>query len=122
MTKKEIFDKILGVAAEVCDVSTGSIINGCKEDDAVIARSVVVFWCYAAGFSTQDIAKQAGVSNATQVNNIKSKIEVYWTEKYIYHMILAEVGKKLAEYEDSIGEYFDYRKPLFHMSKITDKY
>lgn len=122
MTKKEIFDKILSVTAEVCDVTTESIINGCKEDDAVIARSVVVFWCYAAGFSTQDIAKQASVSNATQVNNIKSKIEVYWIEKYIYHMILAEVGKKLAEYADSIEEYFDYRKPLFHMSKITDKY
>ena len=122
MTKKEIFDKILGVAAEVCDVSSGSIINGCKEEDAVMARSIVVFWCYAAGFSTTDIAKQANVKNVTQVNNIKAKVEEYWVNKYIYHMVVSEVGKKLAGYADSIGEYFDYKKPLFHMSKITDKY
>lgn len=122
MTKKEIFNKICQVTAEVCDVTTDNIINGCKEDDAVMARSIVVFWCYAAGFGTQDIAKQARVSNATQVNNIKAKIEEYWCKKYIYHMIVSEVGKKLSEYANSIGEYFDYRKPLFHMSKITDKY
>lgn len=51
MTKLEFFNKILDTTAEVCNVTADEIMNGCRREDVCGARSIVVFWCNAAGFS-----------------------------------------------------------------------
>lgn len=119
MNKREIFDKICEVTSEVCYVGTVDIINGCKERDCVMARSVVVFWCNAAGFSASEIAKLANVRNVTQVNNIIAKIEEYWSDIYLYRMIVKEVGKILSNFAKTINSDFDFNKPISHIQKIT---
>lgn len=51
MTKLEFFNKILETTAEVCNVKAEDIMNGCRKEDVCGARSIVVFWCDAAGFT-----------------------------------------------------------------------
>lgn len=51
MTKLELFNKILSTTAEVCNVKAEDIMNGCRKEDVCGARSIVVFWCNAAGFT-----------------------------------------------------------------------
>lgn len=122
MDKKEIFDHIIDVTAEVCMVEAEEIINGSRRDDVVTARSIVVFWLNAAGFSVESIKSCAGVDSSGQVNAIKSRMEDYWKNKFAYHMWVKEVGVRLLKIARSMGENFDMEMPLNHMRRVTGKY
>ena len=43
MTKQEIFDKIVDISADVCNVSVEDIMNQCRKEDVVTARSIATF-------------------------------------------------------------------------------
>lgn len=122
MTKKEFFNKILETAAEVCNVSKDEIMNGCRKEDVCGARSIVVFWCNAAGFTCQSLLTCMGRSGANSMKSIEQQITYNWINRFAYHIFLKEVGKQLLNYASSIGEPFDIEKPLKHMSKLTGKY
>ena len=122
MTKREIFNKILTETADVCDVSTVDIINAVRKEDVVIARAILVFWCDAAGFSVESLLKCCDCNNANSINAIKAKQEDFWINRFAYHMLVKEVGSRLYQYAQSIGEDFDMWKPLDHIAKITGKY
>ena len=122
MTKQEIFDKIVAISAEVCNVSVDDIMNQCRKEDVVTARSIAIFWCHAAGFSVESLLECAGLQNHHSIDSIKAKFEEYWTERFAYHMLVKEVGKRLHEFANSIGEDFDVQKPIRRMSEITGKY
>lgn len=122
MTKKEFFNKILEVTADVCNVSKDEIMNGCRKEDVCGARSIVVFWCNAAGFTCQSLLTCIGRTGANSIKSIMEQIEYNWTNRFAYHIFLKEVGQQLLNYATSIGEPFDIEKPLKHMSKLTGKY
>lgn len=122
MTKKEIFDKIVEISADVCSVGIDEIMNGCRKEDVVTARAISVFWLDAAGFSVESLLTCAELNNANSINSIKAKQEEFWVSRFAYHMLVAETGKRLLDYAHSIGEDFDIWKPIRHMSKITGKY
>ena len=122
MTKQEFFNKILETAAEVCNVSKDEIMNGCRKEDVCGARSIVVFWCNAAGFTCQSLLTCMGRSGANSMKSIEQQIIYNWTNRFAYHIFLKEVGKRLLEFSSTIGETFDLEKPLKHMSKLTGKY
>lgn len=122
MTKKEFFNKILETTAEVCNVSKDEIMNGCRKEDVCGARSIVVFWCNAAGFTCQSLLTCMGRSGANSMKSIEQQIEYNWINRFAYHMFVKEVGQQLLNYATSIDEPFDVEKPLKRMSKLTGKY
>lgn len=122
MTKLELFNKILQITSEVCNVKAEDIMNGCRKEDVCGARSIVVFWCNAAGFTCSSLLTCIGRSGANSIKTINKNIEEYWKTRFAYHIFVKEVGTKLLSYAQSIGEEFDIEIPLKHMSKITNKY
>lgn len=122
MDKREIFDKIAEVSAEVCNVSMTDVFNGVRREDVVFARAIFVFWSHCAGFSVESIMRYAEVSSPNTINQIKGKIETYWISRYVFHVLLREAGEKLRKYAVSIGEDFDMERPLRHLSRVTGKY
>lgn len=122
MTKLELFNKILQTTAEVCNVSAQDIMNGCRKEDVCGARSIVVFWCNAAGFTCQSLLTCIGRSGANSIKSIMEQIEYNWANRFAYHLFVKEVGNQLLNYASEIGEVFDVEKPLKHMSKLTGKY
>lgn len=122
MTKKDIFLKIAEICAIVCDVDIEDILGGVRKEDVVTARVIMVFWCDAAGFSVESLLQQMEKNNANSINSIKAKTEEMWVERFAFHMLVVEVGRRLQDYARSIGEDFDVWKPIRHMSKITGKY
>lgn len=110
------------MTAEVCLVTEAEILNGCKKEDVVTARSVAVFWLTAAGFSVESIKGCTEVDSSGQINNIKSRIEDYWKNRWAYHMIVKEVGRRLLNIAHSVGEDFDMEIPLNHMRRVSGKY
>lgn len=122
MTKKEIFDKIIETCADVCNVSREDIINACRKEDVCTARALLVFWCDAAGFSVESMVKLCDCNNANSINAVRSRIEQMWVERFAFHMLAAEVGRRLLDYAHSVGEDFDMYRPLRRMGKRTGKY
>ena len=122
MTKREIYNKILETTAVVCGVEVDDIQNGCRKEDVVTARTIVVFWSVAAGFSVESLLRCTDCNNANSINSIKQRQEDFWKERYAYHMLVKEVGVRLLEYARNIGEDFDMWLPLDRMAKATGKY
>lgn len=122
MTKQEIFDTIVRVSSEVCGVIPDDVMNGSRKEDVVTARAISVFWLDAAGFSVESIVKCTDRNNANSINSIKAKQEEFWVNKFAYHMLIHEVGKRLLDIAHDIGEDFDIWKPIRHMGKVTGKY
>lgn len=122
MTKQEIFDKILETCADVCNVDKSDIINACRKEDVCTARAILVFWCEAAGFSVESLVKCCECNNANSINSVRSRIESMWKERFAFHLLVKEVGKRLLDYAHSINEDFDIDLPLKHISKTTGKY
>lgn len=122
MTKQEVFNKILTTTAEVCSVNVEDLLNGRGKEDVVVARSIMVFWCNAAGFTCSSLLKCTGKKGANSIKSIEAMIEDYWKNKFAYHLLIKEVGNRLLEYAKSINEEFDIEKPIKHIAKITGKY
>ena len=122
MTKKEIFDKIVETCAEVCNVEVDEIINACRKEDVCTARALLVFWTDAAGFSVESMVKLCDCNNAQSINSVRSRIDDMWTDRFAFHMLVAEVGRRLLDYAHSIGEDFDVWRPIRKISKRTGKY
>lgn len=122
MTKTEFFNKILETTAEVCNVSTDDIMNGCRKEDVCGARSIVVFWCTAAGFTCQSLLKCVGRTGANSIKSIEKQIEYNWANRFAYHIFMQEVGKRLLQFAASIGEDFDVDNALRVLRKSTGKY
>lgn len=122
MTKKEIFDKIVETCAEVCSVKKEDIINGCRKEDVSTARTLLVFWTDAAGFTVESMVKLCDCNNANSINAVRSRIEPMWTERFAFHMLVVEVGRRLLDYAHSVGEDFDIWKPIRKISRSTGKY
>lgn len=122
MDKKTISDSIIKVTAEVCFVTPEEILNGCKKEDVVTARSIAVFWLTAAGFSVESIKGCADVDSSGQINAIKARIEDYWVNRFAYHMLVKEAGRRLLDIAHAVGEDFDMDIPINHIRKVTGKY
>lgn len=122
MTKQEIFDKILDTCADVCNVDKADIINACRKEDVCTARAILVFWCDAAGFSVESLVKCCECNNANSINAVRARIEPMWKDKFAFHILVAEVGKRLLEYAISIGEEFDVLRPIRRIERATGKY
>lgn len=122
MTKLELFNTILETTAEVCNVPALDIMNGCKKEDVCVARSIVVFWCNAAGLACQSLLTCIGKTGINSIKSIESQIDYNWVHRFAYHIFLVEVGKRLLEYAHSIGEDFDIEIPIGRLSKHTGKY
>lgn len=121
MTKVEIFNKIAEICAAVCNVSVEDIMSGSRTEDVVTARSLMVFWCDAAGFSVDSILVYSEKSNHNSIDNVKGHIEEYWRDRFAYHMLAKEIGKRLLEYAHEIGEDFDMWRPINRMKKLTGR-
>ena len=122
MTKREIFNKIIEISAFVCDVEVQDIINGSRKEDVVTARAITVFWADAAGFSVESLLRCTDCNNANSINSIKAKQGEFWKNRWAYHMLVKEVGKRLLDYAHSIGEDFDMEQPLEKMYKYCKEY
>ena len=122
MTKQEIFDKIIDTCAEVCNVSRDDIINARRHEDVCTARALLVFWCDAAGFTVESMVKLCDCNNANSINSVRSRIEQMWVERFAFHMLAAEIGRRLLDYAHSVGEDFDMYRPLRKIARSTGKY
>lgn len=58
MKKSEIFDAIMSIVTDVCEVTEAEILNTFKRtQDIVDARVFVVYYCRQAGLSSYEIAR-----------------------------------------------------------------
>lgn len=121
MTKQEIFDKIVSVSSEVCNVSVDDIMKQCRKADVVTARSIATFWCLSSRLTVQDMMSCIGLKNHNSIDSIRAKFEDRWTDDYYYHMLILEVGIRLLNFAKEIGEEFDLWSPIEHLQKITGK-
>lgn len=122
MTKQQIFDKIVETCADVCNVSTDDIINACRKEDVCTARALLVFWTDAAGFTAESMVKLCECNNANSINAVRSRIEKMWVERFAFHILAVEIGRRLLDYAHSINEDFDMWRPIRKISKATGKY
>lgn len=93
MTKLEIFNKIAEICAAVCNVSVEDKMSGSRKEDVVTARSPLIFWCDAAGFSVESLVVCTDSNYANSINSVKAKIEEFWRERFAYHILAKEIGK-----------------------------
>lgn len=121
MTKVEIFNKIAEICAAVCNVSVEDIMSGSRKEDVVTARSLLIFWCDAAGFSVESLVICTDSNYANSINSVKAKIEEFWRERFAYHILAKGIGKRLLEYAHEIGEDFDMWRPINRMAKLTGR-
>lgn len=56
MYKKNYFDRVLAVVAELSELSSEDILYGCKTDEVVDARWIIVKILYEQGYHTSKIA------------------------------------------------------------------
>ena len=121
MTKREIFDKIIGISAEVCEVSVEDIMTQRRTADVVTARSIATFWCMACHLSVQDMMVCIGLKNHNSIDSIRAKFEQRWTEDHCYHMLVLETGIRLLNIAHEHGEHFDLWNPIEHIQNVTGK-
>lgn len=121
MDKKEIFNKIAEITADVCNVTVDDIMGRVKKEDVSIARSLLIFWANESGFSVESLVICTGSNYANSINSVKARIEEYWRDKWAYHILAKEIGTRLLDYAHSIGEDFDLEKPLKRMRNITGR-
>ena len=121
MTKKDIFDTIVKVSAEVCGVSIDDIMHQCRKADVVTARSIATFWSLSSNLTVQDMMACIGLKNHNSIDSIKTKFESRWTNEYCYHMLILEAGIRLLNTANEHGEHFDLWTPIEHIQKITGK-
>lgn len=122
MTKKEIFNHIIETCAHVCNVEVSEIINACRKEDVCTARAILVFWCDAAGFTSESLAKLCECNNAQSINAVRQRIETLWVERYAFHLLVFDVGARLHEIALNNGCDFDMYVPLKRIAKATGKY
>lgn len=122
MTKREIFDIILDTCADVCNVKREDIINACRREDVSTARAILVFWCDAAGFTVETLVRFCECNNANSINSVRARIEPMWIERYAFHLLVIEVGKRLLEFARCIGDDFDVNKPIRRIARNTGKH
>lgn len=78
MKKSELFDAVLGKVCEVCEVKEETLLSGCKNQDIVDARMLLVQYLRKLGLSNDEIAKiylrrSVGDVEAPTMSAIKSK-------------------------------------------------
>ena len=121
MTKKQIFDTIVTVSAEVCNVTVEDIMNQRRTADVVTARSVATFWCLSSNLTVHDMMACIGLNNHNSIDSIRTKFEHRWEYEYCYHMLILEVGIRLLNIANEHGEHFDMWAPIEHIQKTTGK-
>ena len=121
MTKKDIFDTIIKVSSDVCNVTVEDIMMQCRKADVVTARSVATFWCLSSNMMVQDMMSCIGLKNHNSIDCIKAKFEWRWVNEYCYHMLILETGIQLLNIANEHGEHFDLWTPIEHIQKVTGK-
>lgn len=122
MTKKQIFDTIVNVSAEVCNVSVNDIMTQRRMADVVTARSIATFWCLSCNMSVQDMMVCIGLKNHNSIDSIRSKFEYKWVNENCYHMLILETGIRILNLANEHGESFDLWGPIEHLQKITGRF
>lgn len=72
--KTKIFNTILDVVSEVCEVSTQDILSLKKDIEIAEARVLLVWFCYQNGMYSSDIAK---FINRKNQNSVTERIHEY---------------------------------------------
>ena len=106
----------------MCNVSVEDILDGSRKEDVVTARTILIFWCDAAGFSVESLLKCTDCNNANSINSVKARFTTMWIERFAFHLLVKEVGDRLLKFARSIDEEFDVWLPIKEMSRITGKY
>lgn len=78
MKKSELFDAVLGKVCDVCEVEEDALLSGCKNQDIVDARMLLVQYLRKLGLSNDEIAKiyllrSIGDNDIPTMTAIKSK-------------------------------------------------
>lgn len=118
MTKREIFDKVIETTSDVCNVPITDIMERRRTDDAVIARTIALFWLTAANMSTREIMKFTNTNNHQSIDAMRAAIEPNW-KMWDYHILVEEVGRRLADYGVTQGIMFDYWRPIRRIQNAT---
>lgn len=119
MDKRAVYERILKVTAEVCDVDVEEMTDGTRREVVVEARSVCIFWLTAVGCSMEGIKGCTGMKSSGWIGAIKARQERMWREKPLYRMMVREVGRRLKDKSEELGMEIDIEAPVEHMRRRT---
>ena len=96
MYKKDYFERLVSIVAELSDLSAENILHGRKTDEVVDARWVIVKILYEQGYHTSKIAMSLNMTqrNVTKIVNVfQDRLDQYNSLfKAIYQKARVEAG------------------------------
>ena len=94
--KKDYFDRLVNVVAELSDLSADAILHGRKTDEVIDARWIIVKILAEQGYHTSKIAMSLNMSqrNVTKILNVfQDRLDQYDSLfKSIYQKARVEAG------------------------------
>ena len=93
--KPKIFQTILDVVSEVCDVPAQDIISFKKDEEIAEARIILVWLCVRCGLKPKEIGKFLNRKNPNFVSEQKAKYTVKDTEYTCFRSLVRKAARIL---------------------------
>lgn len=95
--KTKIFETILDVVSEVCEVSKEDLLSQGKQDEVVEARAMLIWYCRWNGLHANDIAKFVKRKHPNSVNDYLNKYRIYKSSTLLFRMLTERISKILPQ-------------------------
>ena len=93
--KPKIFNTILDVVSEVCDVSAQDIVSFKKDEEIAEARIILVWLCVRCGLKPKEIGKFLNRKNPNFVSEQKAKYTVRDAEYTCFRSLVRKAARIL---------------------------
>lgn len=93
--KPKIFNTILDVVSEVCDVSAQDIVSFKKDEEIAEARIILVWLCVRCGLKPKEIGKFLNRKNPNFVSEQKTKYTVRDAEYTCFRSLVRKAARIL---------------------------
>lgn len=95
MTKRELFDCILQITSQVCDVNLDLIMSNCRQTDVVDARCIFFYHLRKYGLSSRDIVSLMNKRNLNSINSIIATYDARYKQSFCFRINSKEIGNLL---------------------------
>lgn len=94
--KSEIFQKILEVVSEKCEVSPEKICGSSKPTEVLHARTKLIWYCNDYGLCANDIAKFIHKKRTATVYGHLANYHIYKRSSVTFRILTQEIADKLS--------------------------
>lgn len=95
--KTAIFNLILGIVSQICEISANEIVSKVKREDVREARTICIYHCVKYGFTHASIAKFFGRARTYFINDAMYNYKRMSEKSQSFRYLCSEVSKKIQE-------------------------